>query len=318
MVTVAVSGASGRTGRRLIVQLNRDPDVERVVPFDGVLPTPELKRELDGVDVVIHLGPARTVGPMLEAAGSVGPTPTFIYRSSASVYGAWADNAVPLTEDIPLRPNPRFSFAVEHAEAERLVGDWKDNHPGTIVAVLRPAPVVAPGGESWESNTLGRPSTLRRGETLPPAQFLHVEDAAAAFAHVFTKRLAGTFNIAPDGFVGGETARALARSGLTLPLPDRVAKIAERWAWTLGWAGGPPEAAPYREHPWVVANDRLRAEGWAPEHTNEEALVATQAASWRDLSPRRRQELALGGAGLTLAGAAAGAVALIRRSRRRG
>ncbi len=30
---------------------------------------------------------------------------------------------------------------------------------------------------------------------------------------------------------------------------------------------------PYLVHPWVVANDRLRAAGWRPHHTNEEAII---------------------------------------------
>jgi LPS O-antigen subunit length determinant protein (WzzB/FepE family) len=71
-------------------------------------------------------------------------------------------------------------------------------------------------------------------------------------------------------------------------------------------------------HPWVVANDRLKAEGWAPAHTNEEAYVeATPGTPWSRLSPKRRQELALAGMiGAGLAGVAA-AVTAVRRVRRR-
>ena len=48
--------------------------------------------------------------------------------------------------------------------------------------------------------------------------------------------------------------------------------------------------------------------------SNEEAYVgAHRAGPWATLSPRRRQELALGAAGVALAGAAVGAVALLRR-----
>jgi hypothetical protein len=35
---------------------------------------------------------------------------------------------------------------------------------------------------------------------------------------------------------------------------------------------------PYLVHPWVVANDRLRDAGWAPRHTNEEALLLAMPA----------------------------------------
>ena len=64
-------------------------------------------------------------------------------------------------------------------------------------------------------------------------------------------------------------------------------------------------------HPWVIANDRLKAEGWEPASSNEEAYVgAHRAGPWATLSPRRRQELALGAAGVAvLGGVAVGAAA---------
>ena len=318
MAKVVISGANGRTGRRLVEMLRGADGIGSVVPVDASAPVAELKAAFAGQDALVHLGFATTIGPVLEAAAS-SSIETVVYRSSASVYGAWADNGLPLTEDVPLRPNPGFAFAIEHAEAERRVVEWRDDHPGVNVAVLRAAPVVAPGRESWESDTLGRPSSLRRSESLPPVQFLHVDDAASAFAHALTQRLEGTFNVAPDGFVSGETARALATTGrLTLPLPDGVAAVAERWAWRLGWGGAPAPAVPYLVHPWVVANDRLRATGWSPQHTNEEALVAAREGSWwRELSPKRRQELALsvsGGLGVV---AAVTAVLAVRAGKRR-
>ena len=75
---------------------------------------------------------------------------------------------------------------------------------------------------------------------------------------------------------------------------------------------------PLLAEPWVVASDRLQALGWVPEHSNEEALVAGRPPTpWQKVSPRRRQELALAGAALGIAGLMAGVVALILRSRRR-
>ena len=71
-------------------------------------------------------------------------------------------------------------------------------------------------------------------------------------------------------------------------------------------------------HPWVVAADRLRAEGWTPAVSNEEACVeAHEAGPWATLSPRRRQEIALGVAGVGLVGIVVGAVVVIRRLLRR-
>ena len=68
-------------------------------------------------------------------------------------------------------------------------------------------------------------------------------------------------------------------------------------------------------HPWVIANDRLKADGWVPASSNEEAYVgAHRAGPWATLSPRRRQELTLGAAGaVLLAGVALAATAVLRR-----
>jgi hypothetical protein len=80
----------------------------------------------------------------------------------------------------------------------------------------------------------------------------------------------------------------------------------------------PPGLVPYTMHSFVVANDRLKAAGWAPSHSNEETYVdATEGTPWSRLSPKRRQELALAGALVSAAGAAVGAFALVRSLRRR-
>ena len=85
-------------------------------------------------------------------------------------------------------------------------------------------------------------------------------------------------------------------------LPERLAlRLAGlRWRWRL--APTPPTLLPFTVHPWVIANDRLKADGWEPASSNEEAYVgAHRAGPWATLSPRRRQELALGAAGAVAA-----------------
>jgi nucleoside-diphosphate-sugar epimerase len=282
---VLLSGAESALGRRVRDRLGLDADGAAVILDD----------DPDGVR------------RSLEQA-SAGGASHVVYRSSAMVYGAWADNPVPLSEAIALRPNPGAAFAVGHAEAERLVSDWKAAHPGATVAVLRPATTVAPGERPRLAPLLaGYAGVAVRGASRP-VQAVHVDDVASAVALAVERRLDGTFNVAPDGWIPDSTARAVAGGPLRVALPEPMVEWLTRAS---------PAVLAYAVHPWVVANDRLRAEGWKPEHSNEEALVATHAASWRDMSPRRRQEVALGATGVALAGTVAGAIALIRRSRRK-
>ena len=190
--------------------------------------------------------------------------------SSAMVYGAWPDNPVPLTEDAPLRPNPGSAPAAECAEAERLLQDWGAT-PGRQVVVLRPAPPV--------TRPVGAPV---RGVTAP-VQFLHPDDLRAAIDFAARGSFTGVFNVAPDHWVAAEVARSLVHGPISVAVPERVAR-----------ATSTPADLAYRVHPWVVANDRLRALGWRPSHTSEEAWVLTHPAGILErLGPTRRQELAL-------------------------
>ena len=158
---------------------------------------------------------------------------------------------------------------------------------------------------------------LRVGDVDPPVQFLHFDDLASATALVVEERLSGVFNVAPDAWIPPDQMRALA--GRPRPrVPIWVARRLVGLRWRLGLSATPPEVLPWVMHPWVVANDRLRAAGWTPSHTNEEAYVAaTEPGPLDTLSPKRRQELALGVVGVTAVSATAGLAVLVRRMLRR-
>lgn len=337
---VVLTGAASPLGRRVAELLVQDPAVGRVVgldaapvaPSSGVeghrvdLATADLKPLLEGATTLLHLAQGdygdglREVAVahrLLEAAGAVG-VGHLVLVSSAAAYGAWANNPVPLTEDAALRPNPGVPFATGLAELERAAADFRDDHPGTTVALLRPVPVVSPEGNSWLARSLRRSSPLRVADTDPPAQFLDLADLATAVDVVRRQRVDGPRNVAPDGWIDGEVARSLAGGTLRLRLPEQLTLRLAAVGWRWGVQPTPPALLPYAVHPWVVANDRLKGDGWVPASSNEEAFVAShEAGPWATLSPSRRQELALGLAGVGILGVVAGAVALVRRRRRR-
>jgi hypothetical protein len=100
-------------------------------------------------------------------------------------------------------------------------------------------------------------------------------------------------------------------------LPDKFASRMDEVRGRLLLTPQRPGLTPYTRYPWVVANDRLRAEGWVPRYTNEEAYLAVAPARrWAMVSPRRRQELALGAAAVATAAAVAGGAALAWRALR--
>jgi len=348
MTVVAVTGAAGRAGQRVVTRVLSDPNVERVIGLDIGRPRPsadprltnihadvasdELGGVLDGVDTVVHLAfSSRTESDeraahrvnvdgtrrLLDVLDGSGATQV-VALSSAVVYGAWPNNPLPLTEDAPLRPNPEFAYAVQKAQIELAVDEWGSAEADRTTAVLRPCVALAEDGSSWMARVLAAGAgVLRTADVDPPAQFVHLDDLADAFELVRRHRLTGPFNVAPDGWVPGEEVRALAGSAPKPRLPESVAAKLAEWSWQFTRGPIPPGVVPYTRYPWVVANDRLKAAGWTPANTNEEAYVAgTDGSWWTMLSPRRRQELALGVAGAGVLAIACGAVAIVRRSLR--
>lgn len=232
--------------------------------------------------------------------------------SSAMVYGAWPNNAVPLTEAAPLRPNPGLGFAVGLAELERRAGEWK-RRSGVPLAVLRPAATLLEGETHWLQRAVSPIADLRADDQ-PPVQFLHPDDLADAVAHALRCRLDGTFNVSPDGWLSGEELRALAGARPRVRLPGRIAAGLAEVRFRAGLSRTSPGILPYVRYPWVVANDRLRSTGWSPSCSSEEAYVLVHRPTrWESMSVQRRQDLALAAAAAFAAAVTAGIVWLVRR-----
>jgi nucleoside-diphosphate-sugar epimerase len=220
-----------------------------------------------------------------------------------------------------LRPDPEFVYARQLASAEELVEDWRRGAAGRTAAVLRPVVVMAGDGSSSLARALAAGLGRRYGEDDPGAQFVHLDDVAAAVVLAVERRLDGVYNVAPDGWIPGERVRALLGERVRIPLPERVAEVVDALRWRFQRGPIPPGLLAYTRQPWLVANDRLKAEGWRPAVTNEQAFVeGTEAKWWTMVTPKRRQELALGALVTGVAAVAVGAAAIGRhwwRRRRR-
>lgn len=345
MSHVAVTGAAGPVGRRLVALLAADATVERIIaidrePLDGVpsdegderveahqlhLRDAELAPLLADVDVVCHLAGSdplegtpsdhdlHTTSRLLEAAGTVG-VGHVIVRTSATVYGARPDNPVPLSETASPRPGSDAEWVRVRTMIERHVADFATEHPGTVVSIVRPCVTVSSEGPDELGRVLAAARLVASPDGSPPAQFVHADDVASAIDTIRLTGAPGAYNVAPDGALDAELIRALVGGAPRVPLPEWLARRLTAFGWRYQLAPTPPGFVPFVNHPWVVANDKLRALGWVPEHTNEEAFVAGHAAApWASISPQRRQELALVASVVVAMAALAGAGAAVRR-----
>ena len=342
--TIAVTGVAGRLAQRLLPHLDTMEGLQRVVGLDVREPargmrhfefhrvdiaSSDLTAILEGVDTIVHLAGVVDGGSdtallahvnlegsrrMLAAAATVGVR-RIVQTSSAAVYGAWPNNPLPITEDAPLRPNPGYLPALHDAEKERRLAQWCEQHPTATATTLRMAPVVGPGAHGvFARAALGRPPVSVRGAARP-IQVVHVDDAVSALALAVARDLDGAYNVAADGWVSGASLRDLVGNGPPA-LPDDLARRMLHALWSSGLGDAPPGVLPYLLHPWVVANDRLRAQGWAPVHSNESAILASPPLE-SALTARRRAALTVAAVAGT-AGAGFGVARVARRVKERG
>ncbi len=336
---IVVTGVAGAVGSRVAKALAAYDDLA-VVGIDrvgtqaeglaghhlGDLRSLDLDEIFDGADAVVHLASAygrdefidasrhdtRAAQLMLDAAAraSVGQV---VLLSSAMVYGARAENPIPLTEHAPVRPSA-LAFAENKATIERLGNEWQAATNAKLT-IVRPSTAVASGRSSWVAKSMQLAAGLG-SDSDPPLQFLHLDDLAGAVELLVRSQQAGVYNVAPDGWVRAEEVRSLSGRAPRLPIPSQLADEIVRFSWKRGIVATPPGIMQYATEPWVVSNDRLRYLGWEPSFSNVEAYVDSfDPRPWAMLNAKRRQQIALGGAGAGIAALAGAARVLSKRFR---
>lgn len=348
---VVVTGADGPIGHRVVAALLLDPAVAEVVavgrrlrdgawaPITRVVDTrlvtarmglddPALAPLVGAATTVMLLGPRGgldidgTGGAEVDIAGTrnllgvLSTAPglrTLLVLSSALVHGARRDNPVPLTEGARVRPNASIPAAMERASLERLCSDWATER-GIRCTLMRPSVVVGPDNGQWLARSPWSTAGLQISDRTGPVQFLHIDDLVSAIELLRTDGPDGAINIAPDGWLTASQVSALKGPAPRVRLSRSLAVLVAGVGARLGLAPGDPSMLVASSAPWVVANDRLRALGWEPAFTNEEAYVdSDRGGLWARLTPRHRQELALGGAAFGAVAVLGAVVAVIRR-----
>ncbi len=296
---------------------------------------PAIARRLAGVDVLVHLATDLSLGADTSAAAErstrniraaqavlTGAAAAGVRRvvvvTSAMVYGALADNPVPLAEDGPLRAVPDHSVVGDLLEIESVAARAREIHPGLSVTVVRPVTVVGAGVDSVLTRHFESPRLLVVRGTHPRWQFCHVEDLVTALTAVVVDELEGPLTVASGGWLEQEEVEAAA--GLRrVELPAGVAFGTAERLHRLGVVPAPASELAYAVYPWVVDSARLRAAGWRPAYDGPAAFerLLLDVVGHHTLAARRlgRTDATIGAAGATVA--VLGTAALVRRARRR-
>ncbi len=342
---VAVTGASHGLGLALTARLAKSPLVGRVVAIDGHrgdvsgvtwrivdIRDPALAGRLSGVDVVVHtdldLSPdsdtrtrrafnvrgAQTV-LTAAAAGGVGRV---VLVTSAMVYGARAENQVPLPEDAPLSADSDGSVVGDLLEIEHLAERSPRAHLGLEITVVRPAALVGDGVDTLITRHFEAPRLLAVKGCTARWQFCHLDDLVTALELAAAGQVSGAFAVGCDGWLEQQQLEEL--SGLRrIELP---AGLTFATAQRLHRAGITPTQVTdlhYLVYPWVVDCQALRDAGWRPGYDNAGALevLLEQRAGHHAVAGRRlaKKDATITAAGATVA--VIGTAAIVRQVRRR-
>jgi nucleoside-diphosphate-sugar epimerase len=348
MPVVAVTGAASGIGHALTARLASSRQVRKVIAIDGRrgdiagvtwrvadVRDPALAGRLAGVDVVVHadfdLTPdsdarqrrafnvrgAQTV-LTAAAAGRVGRV---LLVTSAMVYGARAENQVPLSEQAPLAADAESSVAGDLLEVEHLARRSPRANPGLAVTMVRPAALV--GADPYSVDTLvtrhfEAPRLLTVKGCAPRWQFCHVDDLTSALEFAVGGGIEGDFAVGCDGWLEQDDVERI--SGLKgIELPARLTFGTVQRLHQVGVTPAPAMELRYVVYPWVVDCAGLRAAGWRPGFGNEAALrvLLDQRKGRHAVAGRRiaRKEATITAAGATVA--VIGTAAIVRRARRR-
>jgi nucleoside-diphosphate-sugar epimerase len=364
---VAVTGAAHGIGELLVRQLASSDAVKKVIAIDtirGDVPEatwrlvdvrePALVERLAGVNVLVHLAVdssvdhddadlhaghgrgahARGTATVLTAAPAAGVTHVVLV-TSAMVYGALADNPVPLPEDAQLQATADSAWIGDLLEIERLAAQAPRTHPGLLVTVLRPAALVGGGVDTIFTRHFEAPRLLAIKGSRTCWQFCHVDDLLSALELIVTGGLrvpeqdsddqgaptSGHLVVAvgSDGWLEQEDVERVTGKR-HIELPSSVAFGTAERLHRLGVTPAGSSDLQFLVHPWVVEPARLAKAGWRPAFDNESALAVAVAESAGRLAiggHRLGRRDAAAGAAVGATVALVGTAALVRRARRR-
>jgi UDP-glucose 4-epimerase len=309
-VRYLVTGGSGYIGSRLVERLSHRDDVERILICDvrppaSFRPKAEFEQldvtdktrvrevmEREKPDVLVHL--AFLLNPIhdqdrmyevdvggtqnvLEAAESAGVQQVLV-TSSATAYGAFPDNPVPITEEQTVRGVPDFEYARDKAECDRLCQIWALRNPERVMTIVRPCIVLGPNVNNYIVRLwTEQPFQMDVGGGETPMQFVHEDDLVEGLILLMDGRHGGAFN------VGGDGTLTINECGDIIGMKRRKMPLGVAWKlagvmWKLHQSETPPGNLHFALHPWVVSNEKLKSVGWQPRHSTRDTFEIAMRA----------------------------------------
>ncbi len=307
MKRIAITGSSGYLGSKLVEYYrSADADVigiDVVKPKSSGLSRPTLFHQLDicdssicevlekgEFDAVIHAAfvftPIRNKQKMqrinvdgtrnvISAIKKTTSTKLCVV-SSATAYGAWPDNPVPMDESWPIRARKEFQYLHDKGTVESLLVEFASENPKINVSWVRPAIIGGPNFDNYLRRfVFGMPFLVLSDGHDTPVQFVHENDVVSAIDTILSNGGTGAYNVGPDDWTSiKEVAELTGRR--TLRWPFWLTKFVHGFAWFIRFPlhESPPGFLYYARYPWVVSSKRLQDElSFEFQHSNRETLL---------------------------------------------
>lgn len=305
MKQIAITGSSGYYGRKLIETIRRHAPHARILGCDvvppGSAPPDEFVRldvrdrellplwERFAPDAIIHL--AFVVNPMhdekemrsinvdgtenvFHAVRRLRPI-RFMMSSSATVYGSFPDNPVPMDENWKIRARPNYRYAIDKTDLEHRIAELARELPDTAVSWTRPTTICGPGVNNYLSRfLLNLPIIVLMDGSDTPLQFVHEDDVAEATWRILDGGGRGPYNIGPPDWIRlTDVAAHTGRRVITLPFWVIRCITTCWWGLRLPVFDFPVGMLYFLRYPWVAAPSRLEREfGFRFQHSTLDTL----------------------------------------------
>jgi UDP-glucose 4-epimerase len=298
---VLVTGIGTFWGGRLAQVVERDPEVEVVVGLDTRAPAVPLERtevvradssysilsrlvRATEVDTILHthlevdsttsrsraMHETNVIGTMnlLAAAGAPGSSVRkVVVKSSTLVYGSSPRDPNTFREEMGRSRPARTAVERSLLEVEGYLSDFAEDHPQTIVSLLRFSNVLGPDVHTPLSRALRLPVVPEIFGFDPRLQFTHQDDVLGALTHATLTDVPGIFNVAGAGrLTWSDVCHIVGKRRVALPpyLTGPAAKTLRR----LGLVDLPLETLDLLRFGRGVDNSRYQYSGFRYRYTS--------------------------------------------------